>query len=74
MTETPRPFDAHLLGEVLARVRSHDVLGTLQPCESSFDLVACRNVVIYLQRDMHERAIAPRLRVFGAAREEAVVA
>lgn len=84
----------------------HDLLGPLQPRERSFDLVACRNLVIYLQRDMHERAlgqlrralaaggvlvlgeaewpspavedtlqpIAPRLRVFGAARREEAVA
>lgn len=84
----------------------HDLLGPLQPRERSFDLVACRNLVIYLQRDMHERAlgqlrralaaggvlvlgeaewpspavedtlqpIAPRLRVFGAARREEALA
>lgn len=36
----------------------HDVLGPLQPRSRSFDLVACRNLVIYLQRDMHEKALA----------------
>ncbi|HET9650634.1 MAG TPA: protein-glutamate O-methyltransferase CheR [Usitatibacter sp.] len=39
----------------------HDLLGPLQPRRRSFDLVACRNLLIYLQRDMHEKALA-RLR------------
>jgi chemotaxis protein methyltransferase CheR len=36
----------------------HDLLGPLQPRAGSFDVVACRNVVIYLERDMHDRAVA----------------
>lgn len=34
----------------------HDLLGPLQPRAASFDLVACRNVVIYLRRDTHGQA------------------
>jgi chemotaxis protein methyltransferase CheR len=44
----------------------HDLLGPIQPREGSFDLVACRNVVIYLQRDMHAKALAQLRRALAA--------
>lgn len=44
----------------------HDLLGPLQPREGSFDAVACRNLVIYLQRAMHERAMVNLRRALAA--------
>ncbi|MDP2275135.1 MAG: protein-glutamate O-methyltransferase CheR [Archangium sp.] len=49
--------------EVRARVRfmRHDLLFASAPGDGMFDLVSCRNVLIYLQRDVREE-------VFGALR------
>lgn len=43
----------------------HDLLGPLQPRAASFQLVSCRNVVIYLQRDTHERAMVNACRALA---------
>ena len=57
------PLDDGLRWRVSAALREriefcrHDLLGPLQPRAGSFQLVSCRNVVIYLQRETHERAM-----------------
>lgn len=55
-------------GALRARIElcRHDLLGPLQPRAGSFDLVVCRNVVIYLQREAHDGALDHLRRALAA--------
>jgi chemotaxis methyl-accepting protein methylase len=54
-------FPAHVaVGEVVrrrVRFRVHDMLSGTSPAPQAFDLICCRNVLIYLKREEQQRAL-----------------